>query len=163
MVWKESRRTPNGKSRCLKTDIPQPEKTFVPEWHYLPSFRVKDKEYKAQQKVEYDRRHRAKPLPPLLDDESVWVHTQNRQTPGRVVQQAATPRSYIVETPSGNVRRTQSHLSPRPNEEQGIAAHTEPTGNQQIPYYCHSFTNWNAYWTTLQTNVLEEGRCGILT
>ena len=59
------------------------------------------------------------------------MHTQNRQTPGRVVQEAVTPRSYIVETPSENVRRTQSHLLPRPVEEEGIAVHTEPTGNQQ--------------------------------
>ena len=110
LPWCGRRPTELLRGRCLKTDIPQPKKTFVSDWHYLPSFRVKDKEYKAQQKVEYDRRHRARPLPPLPDDESVWVQTQNRQTPGRVVQQAATPCSYI-ETPSGNVRRTQSKVS----------------------------------------------------
>ena len=57
--------------RCLQTDIPQPKRVFISDWPYLTSFRVKDKEQTRQQKAEYDRRHRVKPLPPLPDDELV--------------------------------------------------------------------------------------------
>ena len=99
--------------RRLQTDIPQPKRVFIPDWPYLTSFCVKDEEQKRQQKAEYDRHHRVKPLPPLPYDELVWVRTEDRQVPGRVVQQANTPRSYMVESPSGIVRRNQSHLSPR--------------------------------------------------
>ena len=112
--------------RRLQTDIPQPKRVFIPDWPYLTSFRAKDEEQKRQQKAEYDRRHRVKPLPPLPDDELVWVRTEDRQVPGRVVQPANTPRSYMVETPSGIVRRNQSHLSPRPGEGPSTTAPTEP-------------------------------------
>ena len=112
--------------RRLQTDIPQPKKVFIPDWPYLADFREQDEKQKRQQKAEYDRRHRARPLPPLPNDETVWVRTQDRQVPGRVIQPATTPRSYIMETPSGTVRRNQSHLSPRPGEGQSESVSTEP-------------------------------------
>ena len=112
--------------RRLQTDIPQPKRVFIPELPYLTSFCAKDEEQKRQQKAEYDRSHRVKPLPPLPDDELVWVQTEDRQVPGRVLQPANTPRSYNVETPFGIVRRNQSHLSPRPGEGPSATAPTEP-------------------------------------
>ena len=39
--------------------------------------------------------------------------TGNSQTPGRVVSNAGTPRSYLVNTPSGPVRRNRQHLNRR--------------------------------------------------
>ena len=47
----------------------------------------------------------------------MWVKTQGRQVPGEVVQPAGTPRSYLVETPTGEVRRNQSHIRPRVEQE----------------------------------------------
>ena len=35
----------------------------------------------------------------------MWVETRGHQIPGRIQQPANTPRSYIVETPSGELRR----------------------------------------------------------
>ena len=72
--------------RRLQTDIPQPKRVFIPDWPYLTSFHVKDKEQKSQQKAEDDRRHRVKPLPLLPDDELVRVRTHDRQVSRRVVQ-----------------------------------------------------------------------------
>ena len=60
---------------------------------------------------------------PLPDDTPVWVNTQGREdVPERVSRQAEAPRSYRVDTPTGEVRRTRSHLrvraeSPNPNAE----------------------------------------------
>ena len=51
-----------------------------------------------------------RPLPTLPDDQLVWVNTRGSQTPGRVIEQARSPRSYIVETTSGRVRRNRHHL-----------------------------------------------------
>ena len=79
--------------RRLQTDIPQPKRVFIPDWPYLTSFRAKDEEQKRQQKAEYDRRHRVKPLPPLPDDELVWVRTEDRQVAGGVVQPARNQRN----------------------------------------------------------------------
>ena len=144
--------------RRLQTDIPQPKRVFISDWPYLTSFRVKDEEQKRQQKTEYDRRHRDKPLPPHSDDELVWVRTEDRRVPGRVVQPANTPRSYMVETPSGIVRRNRSHLLPRPGEGPSATVPTEP---QQRTIVTRSRTG-TYVGPPLQTHILEEGRCGIL-
>ena len=127
--------------RRLQTDIPQPKRVFIPDWPYLADFCEKDEKQKRQQKAEYDRRHRARPLPPLPNDETVWVRTQERQVPGRVIQPTTTPRSYIVETPSGIVCRNQSHLSPRPGEGQSESVSTEPqqrTIAAPLPHHCRT-------------------------
>jgi len=99
--------------RRIKTDIPQTTSHLTPQWHFLPDFRQKDKEFKEKQKRNYDRRHRVRPADTLPDDSSVWVTTGNSQTPGRVVSNAGTPRSYLVNTPSGPVRRNRQHLNRR--------------------------------------------------
>ena len=39
--------------------------------------------------------------------------TGNRQAPGRVISNAGTPRSYLVTTSSGTVRRNRNHLNER--------------------------------------------------
>ena len=100
--------------RHLRTDIPQVPSTLILEWSHLTSFHQKDAEVKRKQKADYDRCHRARSLLPLPNSTPVWVRTKDRPDPGRVIQSADTPRSYLVEVPSGTVRRNQSHLSRRP-------------------------------------------------
>ena len=99
--------------RPLRTDVPQLPATLTPEWSYLPEFREKDKVEKLKQKSNYDRGHRVRDLPELSEDESVWVRTQNRTEPGQVITSAA-PRSYVVQTESGDIRRNRAHLTSRP-------------------------------------------------
>jgi len=43
-------------------------------------------------------------LSSLPYDSEVWVTSSNHPIPGRVVTSADTPRSYLVETPSGQIR-----------------------------------------------------------
>ena len=68
---------------------------------------------KLKQKSNYDRRHRVRDLPDL-SDESVRVHTGNRTEPGRVIIYAGAPRSYVVETESGDIRRNRAHITSQP-------------------------------------------------
>ena len=110
--------------RQLRTDVPQTKITLTPVWPYLTDFCQKDKEIKKKQKA---KRHRVRSVPPLSNDEPVWIHTQDREVPGRVIQPAATLRSYLVETPSGTGCRNQSHFVPRPTE----STHEISTDNQQ--------------------------------
>ena len=114
--------------RPLRTDIPQVPSTLIPEWPYLTSFWQKDAEQKRKQKAGYDRRHRARSVSPLPDNQAVWVRTRDRPDPGRVIQSADTPRSYLVENPSGTVRRNQSHLSRRLEED---STQTTPENKQR--------------------------------
>ena len=90
--------------RRLRTDVPETKRLLTPNWPHLKGFAEKDKEMKERQKETYDRQHRVRPVPTLPDDTPVWVNTQGRQVPGRVITTAGTPRSYVVEVPSGQVR-----------------------------------------------------------
>ena len=77
------------------------------------NFRSLDQKFKASQKRNYDDRHRVRELLSLPDKLPVWVESQGKQVPGQITQQAATPRSYLVETPSGEVCHNHSHLRVR--------------------------------------------------
>ena len=46
----------------------------------------------------------------LPEKQTVWVDTRGHQVPGQILQTAGTPHSYVVETPSGELRRNQAHL-----------------------------------------------------
>ena len=59
-------------------------------------------------------------LPSLPEDQPVWVETRGFQTPGRVSHAFDAPRSYVVKTASGQVRRNRSHLRTRSEDEQGV-------------------------------------------
>ena len=111
--------------RCLRTDIPQVKKHFVPNWPNLTNFNALDQKFKSSQKHNYDKRHRSKHLPELPDKLPVWVESQGKQVPGEVIEQAA-PRSYLVATPSGEVRRNRSHLRVRLEDTDDSTSQSDP-------------------------------------
>ena len=113
--------------RKIRTDVPQVNNSFVPNWRHLENFRTLDKKYKPAQKTNYDQRHRVRTLPILPADQPVWVDTRGQQTSGQVSRTAGTPRSYIVETPSGEFRRNRAHLHVRTNSQPLTEEPREPT------------------------------------
>ena len=46
----------------------------------------------------------------LPDKQTVWVETRGHQVPRQVVQTASTPRSYVVQPPSGQLRRNLAYI-----------------------------------------------------
>ena len=104
--------------RRLRTAIPQTDKQLTPEWSYLSEFRRKNDHAKRQQKAAFDCRHRVTELPDLPDDTEVWVASNGERIPGRVTSSATTPRSYLINTPSGTVRRNRQHLNIVPTTSQ---------------------------------------------
>ena len=44
----------------------------------------------------------------------VWISTQGNQSPGTVSQQLESPRSYTVDTPTGQVKRNRRNLRHKP-------------------------------------------------
>ena len=96
--------------RKIRDNLPQRPENFIPEWSYLSAFRGAEREYKGKQKTNYDRRHRARQAPVLEDSTPVWVSTDERQVPGTVITHSKEPRSYLVKTPSGEVRRNRQDL-----------------------------------------------------
>ena len=49
----------------------------------------------------------------------MWSKTADSQTEGKVITATNAPRCYIVETPTGDVRRNRLHLKPIPEQKQG--------------------------------------------
>ena len=100
--------------RKIRTTLPMPTSTLVPEWPYLKEFQQADEKFKKQQKTDYDRRHRVRNLPEIPDNTDVWVTTGGHPIAGRTVTFANTPRSYVVQTPTGEMRRNRRQLNIAP-------------------------------------------------
>lgn len=96
--------------RQLKTDVPQVKAHYVPKWPHIENLKEVHQKYRDSQSKHYNRCHRTRALPALPEDTAVWVQNEHSQDPGNIVRPASTPRSYIVSTPRGEVRRNRIHL-----------------------------------------------------
>ena len=96
--------------RRIRTDTPKVKTNFIPQWSYIDNFKNLYQKVKLAQRDNYNSCHRVRELQQLPEGQTVWVETWGQQTPGRVVQAANIPRSYTVETPTGQVRRNRTHL-----------------------------------------------------
>ena len=100
--------------RQIRSNLPQPEDTLIPRWLYLETFKASEAVFKQQQKENFDIRQRTKPLPDIPPQTDVWITTNRDHSPGTVTATTDAPRSYLVETPSGTVRRNRAQLSVMP-------------------------------------------------
>ena len=104
--------------RRLRANIPITSDQLTPQWTFLPQFRDNNRTFKDCQKRDYDRRHRAQTLNPIPEDSDVWITSDDQPISGRVISPASTPTSYVVETPTGSVRRNRQHLNILPDGHQ---------------------------------------------
>ena len=99
--------------RTLRTRIPTHPSQFIPRKHDIERFRKKNQELKMKMKENFDRRHRAKPLPPFQQGEKVWMKTPRDQE-AEVLNQAPNRRSVQIKTERGTTtRRTRNQLRRR--------------------------------------------------
>ena len=119
--------------RKLRTNLPILPDQLKPKWPYLKEFQMQDDRVKKNRKINFDRQHKAQSLPQIPDDASVWITNERHQpAPGRVIEQAATPRSYIVTTEDGGqVRRNRQHLNIRPENPMTLPGQEEVTQQRQ--------------------------------
>lgn len=106
--------------RKLRTRIPTLPKQHIPEGSDTKKFQEKDA--KQKQKDDFDRRHRARPLPQLKKGDTVWIKTPTNAE-AVAVSQPSPPssqynRSYSVQTKRGIQRRNRVHLRYRNNSQQ---------------------------------------------
>jgi transposase InsO family protein len=94
--------------RRLRTQLPVLPRNLQPQSHDLKSLRDKEDTYRQNQECNFNKRHRAKDLPILNPGDQVWIRDQKRD--GQIVDQTAEPRSYLVKTAQGTVRRNRSAL-----------------------------------------------------
>ena len=99
--------------RNLRTRIPTHPSQFIPRKHDIERFRQKNQELKMKMKDNFDRRHRAKPLPLFQQGEKVWMKTPTDQE-AEVLSQAPHRRSVEIKTERGTTtRRTRNQLRRR--------------------------------------------------
>lgn len=119
--------------RRLRTSLPQTDKLLTPQWPFLKTFREQDKALKEKQKENFDSRHRAKELPLIPDDTKVWIMSEEKPVQGRVVSPADRPRSYVVETPTGQVERNRSQLRVIPEADSDQQTEVESANENAVP------------------------------
>ncbi|KAL6459873.1 hypothetical protein MHYP_G00316320 [Metynnis hypsauchen] len=99
--------------RRLRSPLPVSPGQLKPKWPDQKKFADKDQELKQAQMLAYNKRHRAGVRPELKAGQRVWI--TNTHEPATVLREADTPRSYVVETDSEEVRRNKAHLRPLPD------------------------------------------------
>ncbi|XP_061906727.1 uncharacterized protein K02A2.6-like isoform X2 [Entelurus aequoreus] len=120
--------------RQIRSDIPQVPAALRPRWPGIRQFRKEERRAKEKQQRRYNQRHRVRVLPQLQSGQEVWLPKENKH--GTVVQKASTPRSYIINTEEGSLRRNRTHMRPIHNTQtpdtQDYTEHTpEPGGSGQ--------------------------------
>ena len=109
--------------RKVMTTIPQTKEST---WPYISEFREKNKWFKENQKKQFDQQHGVKDQGSISDDTEVWVTSETQPIQGRVMSEASNPRSYVIETPLGELHRNHIHLNV-PERAAGESLQTEST------------------------------------
>ena len=116
--------------------------------HLYPNVQIKDRQlveekeslYRLNQQCNFNRRHRAKELPTLELGGRVWIRDQDRY--GLVTGKTEKPRSYLVTTERGTLRRNRSALVTaenqlKPNNTQLCRPVMSPLPHQYLSFlYC---------------------------
>ncbi|UYV72541.1 K02A2.6-like [Cordylochernes scorpioides] len=118
-----------GMGRRIRTTIPTPAKQHQPP--NLKNLKIQEAIQREKQKYYFDRAKGVRELPPLDVNDRVWL--TDLKTPGVIISKADTPRSYMVDTPRGRVRRNRFHLLPTGQRPPG-SPNFEPDEEPYINY-----------------------------
>ncbi|UYV82065.1 hypothetical protein LAZ67_21000644 [Cordylochernes scorpioides] len=101
--------------RKLRTTVPISPVQLQSRIPDLENLEMREKDQRHKKKTHFDIHHRARELPHLDKGTRVWV--KDSRVPGVVLEDAGTPRSYIVNSPKGILRINRFHLLPNPQGE----------------------------------------------
>ncbi|UYV82631.1 hypothetical protein LAZ67_22000259 [Cordylochernes scorpioides] len=102
-------------NRKLRTTVPISPVQLQSRIPALENLEMREKNQRHKKKTHFDIHHRARELPHLDEGTRVWV--KDLRVPGVVLEDAGSPRSYIVNSPKGILRRNRLHLLPNPQGE----------------------------------------------
>lgn len=89
--------------RKLRTRVPCHPDELKPETPDYDHIRRKEREYRAKLKFSYDQRHRVVEGEELSPGDRVWI--PDLKAEGTVIKQHESPRSVVIQTSNGQVRR----------------------------------------------------------
>ena len=72
----------------------------------------------------FNKRHRAQQLTTLTPGDHVWI--KDTKEKGTVISQANAPRSYVIDSPRGILRRNRNHLVTTPVPPAELTTSPEP-------------------------------------
>ncbi|UYV62131.1 hypothetical protein LAZ67_1007944 [Cordylochernes scorpioides] len=98
----------NHLGRKLRTTLPIAPENLNPKLVDSQTLKRKEGRRRKDMKSRYDRRCGATDMEELSEGDTVWI--TDMRTWGIVKQKASTPRSYLVDTPVGTLRRNRFHL-----------------------------------------------------
>ena len=98
--------------RKLRNIIPTFHTVLNPSWPDMDKLREREAGSKETQRLNFNQRHNAIPLRSVQP--GTPVHIKDTGTTGTIAGAAETPRSYLVETENGTVRRNRSHVNSIP-------------------------------------------------
>uniref|UniRef100_A0A3B3CMJ2 Integrase catalytic domain-containing protein n=1 Tax=Oryzias melastigma TaxID=30732 RepID=A0A3B3CMJ2_ORYME len=94
--------------RQLRTNVPQLPVLLQPSWPKMARFRMRERKAKGKQRQNYNVRHRLRPLQPCVPGQKIWLPSAKKG--GTVIRCADTPRSYIINTEDGQIRRNRADM-----------------------------------------------------
>ncbi|UYV62413.1 hypothetical protein LAZ67_2000471, partial [Cordylochernes scorpioides] len=94
--------------RKLRTTLPIAPENLNPRLVDSQTLKRKEGRRRKDMKSRYDRRCGATDMEELSEGDTVWI--TDMRTWGIVKKKASTPRSYMVDTPVGTLRRNRFHL-----------------------------------------------------
>ncbi|KAI5085944.1 hypothetical protein C0J45_23539, partial [Silurus meridionalis] len=89
--------------RKLRTRVPVISSQLIPETADLERLKQIELTYRLKQKQCFNQRHKARDMTYLRPGEHVWIKDTSEK--GTVVSTAGSPRSYLIATPRGTLRR----------------------------------------------------------
>lgn len=129
--------------RRLKTRLPVLVSLLTPKPSDHDEISSADTRSKQLYKFHYDRRNGTRLLEPLQPGKEVLAKTDGEKSwdvRGRVVRADLENRTYIIQTPSGDLRRNRKHLQPvagkaeveTPSADEALKE-TQPTSDTDVP------------------------------
>ena len=119
--------------RQIRTIVPTLDSNLRPEWPDLHKVRKLDRKAKVSYR-KYYKKNDVRALPEIspgasvavkLDDERGWIRS------GTVLEKCESPRSYIIQSEAGLLRRSQRHLMPSPSDKGPTSTSASQTHVQQ--------------------------------
>ena len=95
-------------SRKLQSTVPMITKQYIPKLPNRSLLQSKEQNYQDNQQQRFNTRHKTYELEPLWQGDTVLV--PEFQKNGTVLSEVA-PWSYMIQTPTGKVRRNRRHLT----------------------------------------------------
>lgn len=118
--------------RQLRTTLPVTLSSLNPGWTDIAKLKEEEQRMRQRSRVNFNKRHRAQQLSTLTPGKHVWI--KDTKEKGTVISQADTPRSYVIDSPRGTLRRNRHHLvsTPVPPAEQTISTEPDLPADQPV-------------------------------